>query len=53
MALRSRSDALATRTGASVDTIRRVTREPEVSNVDDAAERRERKIGRPSKSAAP
>jgi transposase len=41
---------VATRTGASVDTVRRVRRESEVTKVDDAAERRDRKIGRPSKA---
>jgi transposase InsO family protein/transposase len=41
---------VATRTGASVDTVRRVKRESEVTKVDDAAERRDRKIGRPSKA---
>lgn len=41
---------VATRTGASVDTVRRVKRESEVTQVDDAAERRARKIGRPSKA---
>ena len=41
---------VATRTGASVDTIRRVKRDSEVRQVDDAAERRARKIGRPSKA---
>jgi transposase len=41
---------VATRTGASVDTVRRVKREAEVTKVDDVTERRERKIGRPSKA---
>jgi transposase len=41
---------VATRTGASVDTVRRVKREAEIAKVDDAAERRDRKIGRPSKA---
>lgn len=41
---------VATRTGASIDTIRRVKREAEVTSADDAIERRERKIGRPSKA---
>jgi transposase len=41
---------VATRTGASVDTVRRVKHEAEVAKVDDAAERRDRKIGRPSKA---
>jgi transposase len=41
---------VAARTGASVDTVRRVKREAEVTKADDAIERRERKIGRPSKA---
>lgn len=41
---------VAARTGASVDTVRRVKREAEVTKADDATERRERKIGRPSKA---
>lgn len=43
---------VAARTGASIDTVRRVKREDEVTSADDAVERRERKIGRPSKAAA-
>ena len=46
----SQSD-VATRTGASIDTVRRVKREAEVTQVDDVAERKERKIGRPSKAS--
>jgi transposase len=42
---------VATRTGASLDTVRRVKLEGEVTKVDDVAERRERKIGRPSKAS--
>src|ERR1700712_1121214 len=42
---------VATRTGASVDTVRRVKLEADVTKVDDVAERRERKIGRPSKAS--
>lgn len=41
---------VATRTGASVDTVRRVKLEAEVTKVDDPAERRDRRIGRPSKA---
>ena len=41
---------VAERTGASVDTIRRVKREAEVTSADDVVARRERKIGRPSKA---
>ena len=37
---------VATRTGASADTVRRVKLEADVIHVDDVAERRERKIGR-------
>ena len=37
-------------TGVSEDTIRRVEREAPVTSVDDAAERRRRAIGRPSKA---
>ena len=43
---------VAARTGASMDTVRRVKREAEVTSADDAVERRDRKIGRPSKAAA-
>jgi transposase len=42
---------VATRTGASADTIRRVKREAEVTQVDDVAERSKRRIGRPSKAS--
>jgi transposase len=41
---------VATRTGASVDTVARVKREDDVKDVDDAAARRERRVGRPSKA---
>ncbi len=41
---------VAERTGVSVDTVQRVKRETEVIEVDDAAERRARSMGRPSKS---
>src|ERR1700683_4291468 len=41
---------VAEQTGASLDTIARVKREDDVSEVDDATERRERRIGRPSKA---
>ena len=41
---------VSTRTGASVDTVRRVKLEAEVTKADDAVERRERRIGRPSKA---
>ena len=37
---------VAEQTGASLDTIARVKREDDVSEVDDATERRERRIGR-------
>jgi transposase len=43
---------VAQRTGASLDSIARVKREDDVIAVDDVAERRERKIGRPSKATA-
>jgi transposase len=42
---------VAERTGTSVDTVRRVQKEDAVSVTDDAAERRARGIGRPSKAA--
>lgn len=42
---------VAARTGTSADTVRRVKRESAVSETDDAAERRSRGIGRPSKAA--
>lgn len=41
---------VAERTGVSVDTVVRVKREAEVTGADDRAERRERRIGRPSKA---
>jgi transposase len=41
---------VAARTGVSVDSVVRVRREDEVDEVDDAAARRERRIGRPSKA---
>lgn len=47
----SHSDVSA-RAGVSIATVRRVKREAEVTSVDDAVERRERKIGRPSKAVA-
>jgi transposase len=43
---------VARRTGASVDTVRRVQRESAVVHTDDAKEHRERRIGRPSKTQA-
>jgi transposase len=43
---------IATRTSTSVDTVRRVGCEKEVTDVDDSAARRACKIGRPSKTAA-
>ena len=42
---------VASRTGVSDDTVRRVKLETEVTATDDAAERRGRGIGRPSKAA--
>jgi transposase len=42
---------VAARTSVSLDTVARVKREAEVTAVDDAQVRRERQIGRPSKSA--
>jgi IS30 family transposase len=41
---------VAERTGVSADTVVRVKREDEVTGVDDKAEHRERRIGRPSKA---
>lgn len=41
---------IAERVGVSTDTVERVRVEPEVTHVDDAAERRARRIGRPSKA---
>lgn len=46
----SQSD-VAERASVSVDTVQRVQRETEVTQVDDAAERRTRGVGRPSKAA--
>jgi transposase len=43
---------VARRTGASLDTVRRVKREAEVTHTDDGAAHRERRIGRPSKTVA-
>jgi len=42
---------VAERASVSLDTVQRVRAEPAVSHVDDAAERRSRGIGRPSKAA--
>jgi transposase len=42
---------VAARTGVSIDSVRRVDREAGVTHVDDRAERRERRIGRPSTAA--
>jgi hypothetical protein len=41
---------VAERTGTSSDTVARVKREDDVVSVDDAAEHRHRRIGRPSKA---
>lgn len=43
---------VAERSKTSVDTVRRVRRESEVTHVDDHDEARSRRIGRPSKTAA-
>jgi transposase len=43
---------VARRTGASIDTVRRVEREAAVMHTDDQAAHRERRIGRPSKTTA-
>lgn len=43
--------AIAERVGVSVDTVERVRGEDSVSHADDAAERRRRRIGRPSKAS--
>ncbi len=43
---------VAARAGVSADTVRRVKLEAEVTEIDDADERRRRGIGRPSKTAA-
>jgi hypothetical protein len=42
---------VAERSGTSVDTVPRVSEEPEVEHTDDAARRKERRVGRPSKAA--
>jgi hypothetical protein len=42
---------VARRSDTSVDTVRRVCREARVAHTDDHAERRERRVGRPSKAA--
>jgi transposase len=42
---------VASRTGVSLRAVKRIRREGEVRHVDDAAERRERGVGRPSKAA--
>lgn len=42
---------IAERVGVSVETVKRVRRESPPEHTDDAAERRRRKIGRPSKAA--
>lgn len=42
---------VAERVGVSVDTVERVRRESAVTHVDDAAERRARRIGRPPKAS--
>src|SRR5690349_11318586 len=41
---------VAERSGASIDTVRRVGKESAVEHVDDAAAHRARRIGRPSKT---
>lgn len=43
---------VAERTGASLDTVRRVGRETEVTSTDDARERKARGMGRPSLASA-
>jgi transposase len=43
---------VARKTGASVDTVRRMQRETAVNHTDDPVERRARRIGRPSKTQA-
>lgn len=43
---------VARRMGASLDTVRRVQREKEITHTDDRIEHRERRIGRPSKTVA-
>lgn len=42
---------VAARVGVSLDSVRRIRDEADVSHVDDAAERRARGVGRPSKAA--
>ena len=42
---------VAKRTGASLDTVRRVRKEKDVEHADDHVEHTERRIGRPSKAA--
>jgi len=42
---------VAERTATSLDTVRRVKREEDVTSADDASARRERQIGRPSKAS--
>lgn len=42
---------VAKQAGVSIKTVERVADEPDVEHVDDAAERRSRRIGRPSKAA--
>jgi len=42
---------VAARVGVSVDTVVRVKRESEVTQIDDAVARRERRVGRPSTAA--
>ena len=41
--------AVARRTGVSLSSVKRIARESDVGHVDDATERRRRRIGRPSK----
>ena len=41
--------AVARRTGISLSSVKRIARESDVGHVDDATERRRRRIGRPSK----
>jgi transposase len=43
---------IAERAGVSLSTVKRVQRESPLEHADDSAERRRRKIGRPSKAAA-
>lgn len=45
------AEDVAVRSGASVETVRRVGEEPAVAHTDDRAARKERRIGRPSKAA--